>query len=191
MANLSDKPVHDAVPDNIAKLHLTRKKAIFDDLLNEIVADLYIPFKTQDPNKVNICVQVGGQSFNVLSNIVEQIVTIPILINSNSFHIKVSLPRVREGCKVNVDGVELYIKCTDQDNGHQDDLHNYVMNYLQWYFVVLQFQDTIHEGDITRTNIILKTMIPFFYSHSALSKYFTECIDYILKTEITLPRILL
>lgn len=27
---------------------------------------------------------------------------------------------------------------------------------------------------------------PIFYSHSALSKYFTECIDYILKTEIIL-----
>ena len=30
-------------------------------------------------------------------------------------------------------------------------------------------------------------MIPFFYSHSDLSKYLTKCIDYILKTEITLP----
>lgn len=67
----------------------------------------------------------------------------------------------------------------------QDDLYNYVNNYLQWYFVILQLQDTIHEGDVTRTNIILKTII--FYSHSALSKYFTECIDYILKTEIILP----
>lgn len=33
-------------------------------------------------------------------------------------------------------------------------------------------------------------MIPFFYSHSALSKYFVECIDYILKTEVMLsPRL--
>jgi hypothetical protein len=46
-------------------------------------------------------------------------------------------------------------------------------------------QDAIHEADIFRTNIILKSMIPFFYLHSILSKYITECIDYIL-TEITL-----
>ena len=45
----------------------------------------------------------------------------------------------------------------------------------------------IHDADIFRTNIILKSMIPFFYSHLILYKYFTECIDYILKTEITLP----
>jgi hypothetical protein len=32
-----------------------------------------------------------------------------------------------------------------------------------------------------------KVLIPFFYLHSMLSKYITECIDYILKTEITLP----
>ena len=47
--------------------------------------------------------------------------------------------------------------------------------------------DAIHEGDITRTNIVINTMIPFFYSHSSLSKYFTECVDFILKTEFTLP----
>ena len=47
-------------------------------------------------------------------------------------------------------------------------------------------QDAIHEADSFRTNIILKSMIPFFYLHSILSKYITECIDYILKTEITL-----
>jgi hypothetical protein len=48
-------------------------------------------------------------------------------------------------------------------------------------------QDAIHEADSLRTNIILISMIPFFYLHSILSKYITECIDYILKTEITLP----
>lgn len=140
----------------------------------------------QDPNQINISVQIGGQTFIVLSKVAEQIVTVPVRMNNNLFHIKVSLSTVSEGCKINVNGVELYIKCTDQDHGHQDDLHN-VINYLQWYFVVLQFQDAIREGDLTRTNIILKTMIPFVYSHSALSKYFTECIDYILKTEIILP----
>lgn len=71
-----------------------------------------------------------------------------------------------------------------------DDLNNYVRNFVQWYYVVLNFKDTIKEGDIYRTNVILKMMIPFFYSHSALSKYFVECIDYILKTEVMLsPRL--
>ncbi|KAL4230439.1 hypothetical protein ACF0H5_010821 [Mactra antiquata] len=48
-------------------------------------------------------------------------------------------------------------------------------------------EDAICEGDIFRVNNIIKLMIPFFFKHSRLSKYMTECIDYILKTEIILP----
>lgn len=44
-----------------------------------------------------------------------------------------------------------------------DDLNNYVRNFIQWYYVILNFQDTIKEGDIYRTNVILKIMIPFFF----------------------------
>ena len=47
MENLSDEPVHDAIPDNIANQHMRRKKDIFDSLLNQIMTDLYIPFKSQ------------------------------------------------------------------------------------------------------------------------------------------------
>ncbi|KAH3875026.1 hypothetical protein DPMN_038285 [Dreissena polymorpha] len=47
-------------------------------------------------------------------------------------------------------------------------------------------KDAIREGDMRRVNITLKHMVPFFYSHSVLSKYMAECIDYILKTEHTL-----
>lgn len=140
----------------------------------------------QDPNQINVSVQIEGQTVNVVSKVATQTVTVPIQINNHLFHVKVSLSKVKEGCKVCENGVELYI-CIHKDHRQQNGLHSYVMNYLQWYFLIIQFQDTVHEGDITRTNIILKTMIPFFYSHSALSKYFTECIDYILKTEIILP----
>ena len=70
---------------------------------------------------------------------------------------------------------------------NEDDLYNYLRNYLQWYFVLVQILDAIREGDMERTNISLKMMLPFFYSHSELSKYFDECVDYILKTEVVLP----
>lgn len=69
----------------------------------------------------------------------------------------------------------------------KDDIHDYVFQFMQWYFVVIQMKDSIKEGDIYRTNIVLKSMISFFYSHSYLSKYLTECLDYILKTEIIFP----
>ena len=68
-----------------------------------------------------------------------------------------------------------------------DDLHSYVLSFLQYYFVLLNFKDAIAEGDIFRVSNTLKLMVPFFYNHSALSKYMVECIDYVLKTEILLP----
>ncbi|OWF38057.1 hypothetical protein KP79_PYT12811 [Mizuhopecten yessoensis] len=60
------------------------------------------------------------------------------------------------------------------------------MQFLQWYFLILTFKDAIKEGDSERTNMTLKFCIPVFFSHSILSKYLEECIDYILKTEIIL-----
>lgn len=82
--------------------------------------------------------------------------------------------------------VPLKFEAARQTPLQTDDLNNYVINFMQWFFIILQFKDTVHEGDIFRMNIILKQMIPFFYSHSASSNYLTECLDYILKTEHTL-----
>lgn len=109
---------------------------------------------------------------------------VPISINDRQTIIHVPVPRLKEGCTLSVNGITIFIQ---EENKGLDDLYNYVHNFLQWYFVILQSQDAIHEGDVTRTNIILKHMIPFFFSHSVLSKYFTECIDYILTTEFILP----
>ena len=62
-----------------------------------------------------------------------------------------------------------------------DDLYNYVLNFLQYYFVLLNFKDAIAEGDIFRVSNTMKLMVPFYYNHSALSKYMVECIDYVLR----------
>lgn len=121
--------------------------------------------------------QIGEQTFTVPSKVDEQIVTIPISINGNLIHIKFSLTKVkvREGCRVSVNHVEMFIRYQDEDHGHRNYFYNFVINYLQWYFVILQLQDTIHEGDITRTNIILKTMIPFFLFPLCIVKI--QCIS--------------
>ncbi|KAH3864640.1 hypothetical protein DPMN_027663 [Dreissena polymorpha] len=64
-----------------------------------------------------------------------------------------------------------------------DEFQNYVLNFLQHYCVLLNLKDTIREGDIFRLNNILKLATPFFFNHSPMS----ECIDYVLKTEIIMP----
>ncbi|KAH3814221.1 hypothetical protein DPMN_142715 [Dreissena polymorpha] len=68
-----------------------------------------------------------------------------------------------------------------------DDLKNYVMNFMQHNFIILNLKDAVKEGDVFRINNCLKMMIPFFYNHSPLSNYMVECLDYTLKTEVMLP----
>lgn len=71
-------------------------------------------------------------------------------------------------------------------NKETNDIQNYSVCFLQYVFLIWNFMDAIKEGDIFRTNVCFKTMIPLFYCHSELSKYLAECIDYIQKTEILL-----
>lgn len=84
---------------------------------------------------------------------------------------KAVLVQIAGGCK-------LLIRLKDED-----DLYNYATQYLHWYSILAVFKDSIAEGNIFMINIVLKMMIPCFYGHSVLSKYFVECIDFILKTE--------
>lgn len=40
-----------------------------------------------------------------------------------------------------------------QKKEEDDDLRNYVLNFLQWYFLMKTFKDAIKQGDMSRTNI--------------------------------------
>ncbi|CAC5402623.1 unnamed protein product [Mytilus coruscus] len=155
MKDLDDTPTHKLLPENIKQLHAPSKQKIFDAIMEEVIADIYIPYETQAPKKMDLKLLIANQAYQCSASLDNNTAVVPLLIN-------------------------------ESEKG-QDDLFNYVHNFLQWYFIILQIQDAIHEGDMVRTNVIIKTMIPFFFSHSVLSKYFTECIDFILKTEFTLP----
>lgn len=64
-----------------------------------------------------------------------------------------------------------------------DKLYNYCNNLCHWYMQLLEMDDTAKDGDVTRVLSNCMNAIPFFFSHSRLSKYFVENIDYILKCE--------
>ena len=68
----------------------------------------------------------------------------------------------------------------------EDKLQAYCLNICHWGLHLMELDDTAREGDLTRTVPNLKVCIPFFYSHSVLSKYFVECIHYILQCEYQL-----
>ena len=55
-----------------------------------------------------------------------------------------------------------------------DDLYNYVHQFLPWYFLITSTKDAIKEGDYFRNNVHLKFCIPIFIGHSCLSKFMEE-----------------
>lgn len=64
-----------------------------------------------------------------------------------------------------------------------DELFNYCNQLCLWGLQFFEMEDTAKEGDICRVIPNLSHNISFFYSHSCLSKYMAECVDYILKVE--------
>lgn len=81
--------------------------------------------------------------------------------------------------RVSVNHLEMYIRSLDQDQGPKGDLCNNVINDLLWYFVVIQLQSMRVK--------LQEQIIIFFLFQLKLSTSFTECIDCILKPEVTLP----
>ena len=68
----------------------------------------------------------------------------------------------------------------------EDTVYNYSCNLCHWYLQLITMEDVVKEGDVNRLLPTLKYTLQFFFSHSRLSKYFVECLDFILKSEYLL-----
>jgi hypothetical protein len=138
------------------------------------------------PNSLKLQVSVGDRNAcQIESPVNENQITIKISIGQEMYHLKASTDQVRSGCVFTLTDKQIPVTVTEV-KPPTDELQNYSINFLNWFYVACSLQDAISEGNIYQTNITLKYMMPLFYSHSSLSKYMTECIDYILKTEILL-----
>ena len=68
----------------------------------------------------------------------------------------------------------------------ESDVKDTVCNLCHWVLQFMQIEDVVKEGDVVRLVPSLKYILQFFFSHSRLSKYFVECLDFVLKTEYLL-----
>lgn len=166
MDSLKIEPVISNInlPENIRNTHVKTRKPLFWKIVQEVVNEIFMEF--HNPG----CLPPVHFDFK------DSTVIIPReqLCKNDYVDLKMSTGEVYRVF-----------------NSHEttDDLQNYSIQLLMWYIHFCQFQDGIREGDPFRTNINSKRMIPFFYSHSVRSKYAVECINYILKTEVMLPKL--
>ncbi|XP_062604516.1 uncharacterized protein LOC134266312 [Saccostrea cucullata] len=164
MDTLESKPDFSKLnmPENIGKAHIKTRLPYFRQVVEQIVDELYM-------------------GFNDLGCLP------PVTVNVENVSIEIPREQLNKHDFVDLkfpSGATFRVY-----NGKEstDDLQNYTIQFLMWYLHFVEFQDGIKEGDPYRTNINIKRMIPFFYSHSNKSKYAVECIDYILKSEVLLP----
>ena len=64
-----------------------------------------------------------------------------------------------------------------------DHIMSHANNLCMWVMHHLHLNDMAKEGDFGRAILACKMNIPFFFSHSKLSKYFVENIDFLLKVK--------
>ncbi|XP_033729230.1 uncharacterized protein LOC117318339 [Pecten maximus] len=187
MENLSDEPKHPLLSKNMKMRHKADKEKVLSEILEEVVNGLLILFPEKEPD-VLLTVDVLGIKHTVNSSIDGRMLKFHLNINNSMFLFNVTPAQVENGVTIDVPltTVNLPVTISRSTVAASDELNDYITQLLQWYFVLLTFKDSIKEGDTFRTNITLKFCIPIFFSHSVLSKYLEECIDYILKTEVML-----
>lgn len=87
---------------------------------------------------------------------------------------------------VKPDGQKVKIKSVSISEPEPDELYNYSLKLCHWYLHLNELHDTAKEGDLNRTLLNCQYSLAFFYSHSKLSKYLVENIDYLLKCKFLL-----
>lgn len=150
------------LPENIGKTHIKTRLPYFRQVVEQIVDEVYMGFSDLG------CLP-------------------PVTVNVENVSVEIPQERLHKHGFVDLkfpSGATFRVYNAGEST---DDLYNYTNQFLMWYLHFVEFQDGIKEGDPYRTNINIKRMIPFFYSHSNRSKYAVECIDYILKSEVLLP----
>jgi len=184
--DLSGSATKHSPPENIEYAHNKKKTEAYKQAMDAFLTSVMMSqsFKEEAERKDSIQLNVAG--VNVQVRVEGGFAIVPLKVGYQSFEIRTPISSFKAG------GIAVNLPMCGVVNispVKPDDLHNYILNYLQYYFLFIFLKDAIAEGDIRRINVGLKHLIPFFYNHSPLSKYMVECIDYILKTEILLSPI--
>ncbi|CAG2220928.1 unnamed protein product [Mytilus edulis] len=115
MKDLDDTPTHKLLPENIKQLHAPSKQKIFYALMEEA------------PKKMDLKLLIANQAYQCSASLDNNTAVVPLSINGRQTIIQVPVPRLQEGCSINVNGITIFIQEVKKG---QDDLFNYVHTAL-------------------------------------------------------------
>ncbi|XP_052268325.1 uncharacterized protein LOC127869710 [Dreissena polymorpha] len=179
MESFDSTPTRNIPEGNISRSHLPKRLQEFKKAMDGLMKLLCAPLSFDEvESQSKVPVLVSGHRTEVL--VENENLTINVIHRGQLLKINEPLKMVQ-----NQSCVKIMVGETALEGSlvKADEFQNYVLNFLQHYCVLLNLKDTIREGDIFRLNNILKLATPFFFNHSPMS----ECIDYVLKTEIIMP----
>ncbi|CAC5415326.1 unnamed protein product [Mytilus coruscus] len=110
MKDLDDTPTHKLLPENIKQLHAPSKQKIFDAIMEEVIADIYIPYETQAPKKMDLKLLIANQAYQCSASLDNNTAVVPLLINGRQTIIQVPVPRLQDGCSINVNGITILFR---------------------------------------------------------------------------------
>ncbi|KAH3809432.1 hypothetical protein DPMN_137801 [Dreissena polymorpha] len=183
MQDFESSPTRNIPDGDISRSHLPKRLQEFNKTMDGLMNLLCGPLSFDEVgNNAKVPVMIGGHCVEL--PVQNGNIVVSVQLRGQLSKITIPLKMVQNHSHVNIVVGETPLQLSLVK---EDQLQNYILNFLQYYFVMLNLKDSIREGDIFRLSNNLKMTMPFFFSHSNMSKYFVECIDYILKTEIVMP----
>ncbi|OWF46399.1 hypothetical protein KP79_PYT01430 [Mizuhopecten yessoensis] len=171
MDSLDAEPNHLLLKTNIKFMQNKYKKDVFHSIMDEVIQELVCTFPKEEP-EVLLNVDILDTHLVVNSVVDGRMLKFDLNINNNNVIFNVTPEQAKHGVTVDicVSNHKIPVRISKAETGKSDDLHNYVMQFLQWYFLILTFKYAIKEGDSERTNMTLKfciqcsSVIPFCQS---------------------------
>lgn len=131
-------------------------------------------------------VELGRQHFSGEDNPLEESKVEGIQAEARLAYVLLHLAEVLKLHGIVPFGYDGLIDITQLSTCSEDFSYNYFVNLAVWLMQLLHMKDTVKEGDTERLMLNCKAVVPFFYSHSKLSKYFIENVDFVTKVNFLL-----
>ncbi|XP_021339790.1 uncharacterized protein LOC110441009, partial [Mizuhopecten yessoensis] len=146
MDSLDAEPKHLHLKTNIKFMQNKYKKDVFHSIMDEVIQEL-VCTSPKEEHEVLLNVDILDTHLAVNSVVDGRMLKFDLNINNNNVIFNVTPEQAKHGVTVDIclSNHKIPVRIIKSEAGESDDLHNYVMQFLQWYLWILTFTDAIKE----------------------------------------------